>query len=50
LYGDYFVSEQEIRSVQSRLTYDAIFSEFNFNEDELINKKKEQTLLNSLQY
>jgi len=37
LDGNYFVSEQEIRSVQSRLTYDAIFSESNFNEDELIN-------------
>ncbi|HAZ48626.1 MAG TPA: hypothetical protein DDW76_38040 [Cyanobacteria bacterium UBA11369] len=50
LDGDYFVSEQEIRSVQSRLTYGGIFSNFNFNEDELINfLKKEHSLLNSLQ-
>ncbi|MEG4630915.1 hypothetical protein QUB56_15115 [Microcoleus sp. AR_TQ3_B6] len=50
LDGDYFVSEKEIRSVQSRLTYGGIFSNFNFNEDELINfLKKQHILLNSLQ-
>jgi hypothetical protein len=50
LDGDYFVSEQEIRSVQSRLTYGGIFSNFNFNEDELINfLKKQHSLLNLLQ-
>jgi len=36
LDGDYFVSEQEIRSVQSRLICGAIFRHFNFKEDEPI--------------
>lgn len=47
LDGDYFMSEQEIRCVQSRLTSGGVFSEFNFNEDELISYlKKEEIFLN----
>ncbi len=41
LDGDYFVSEQEIINVQSRLTSGGIFSDFNFNEDELIDYLRE---------
>lgn len=37
LDGNYFMIEQELRNVQYRLTYNGVFNDFNFNEDELIN-------------
>ncbi|HBL12018.1 MAG TPA: hypothetical protein DD379_11525 [Cyanobacteria bacterium UBA11162] len=43
LDGDYFVSKQEIRSVQSRLTSGGIFSNFDVTEDELISYLKEES-------
>ena len=42
LDGDYFMSEQDIRSVQSRLTSGGVFRNFDFTEDELISYLKNE--------
>jgi|GEM_PF-1960099 len=42
LDGEYFMSKQEIKHVRSRISSGIFFSNFNFNEDELISYLKQQ--------